>query len=71
MLELDGSQGEGGGQIVRSAVALATITGTPIRLRKIRAGRRRPGLRRQHLTAVQAAAKICGGRLEGDRIGST
>lgn len=70
MLEIDGSQGEGGGQIVRSAVSLAMVTGTPIKVRQIRAGRRRPGLRRQHLTAVQAAAEICGGRLSGNRIGS-
>jgi RNA 3'-terminal phosphate cyclase (ATP) len=70
-IEIDGSQGEGGGQIVRSSVALAMVTGTPIRVRNIRAGRRRPGLMRQHLTAVQAAAAICGGDLTGDRIGST
>jgi len=70
MLDVDGSQGEGGGQIVRSAVALSMVTGTPIRVRRIRAGRRRPGLRRQHLTAVRAAAEICGGGLSGDRVGS-
>ncbi len=71
MLDIDGSQGEGGGQIVRSSVTLAMITGTPVRIHNLRAGRRRPGLMRQHLTAVQAAATICGGRLTGDHIGST
>lgn len=71
MLEIDGSLGEGGGQVARSAVALAMVSGTPIRLRRIRAGRMRPGLRRQHLTAVQAAAAICGARLSGDRVGSS
>lgn len=71
MLVIDGSSGEGGGQILRSAVALAMLTGTPVRVEKIRAGRRRPGLMRQHLTAVKAAAEICGGRLEGASVGAT
>ena len=51
MLVLDGSQGEGGGQILRSALALSLVTGTPFRIDNIRAGRPRPGLMRQHLTA--------------------
>ena len=55
MIALDGSQGEGGGQILRSALALSLVTGTPFRIDNIRAGRPRPGLMRQHLTAVQAA----------------
>ncbi|MEM7357038.1 MAG: RNA 3'-terminal phosphate cyclase [Acidobacteriota bacterium] len=71
MLEIDGSFGEGGGQILRSAVALAIVTGTPIKIRKIRAGRRKPGLMRQHLTAVQAAAQISAAQLTGDHVGST
>jgi RNA 3'-terminal phosphate cyclase (ATP) len=70
MIVIDGAAGEGGGQVLRSAVALAMVTGTPVRVEKIRAGRRRPGLMRQHLTAVQAAAEICGGRLEGAAVGS-
>src|SRR4051812_32951839 len=67
---IDGSQGEGGGQILRSSLALAAITGTPVRLEKIRAGRAKPGLQKQHLAAVRAAARICNGRLEGDELQS-
>ena len=55
MIALDGSQGEGGGQILRSSLALSLVTGTPFRIDNIRAGRPRPGLMRQHLTAVEAA----------------
>ncbi|HTO08456.1 MAG TPA: RNA 3'-terminal phosphate cyclase [Myxococcota bacterium] len=58
MLSIDGSQGEGGGQILRSALALALITGTPFRIDKIRAGRKKPGLLRQHLAALRAAVEI-------------
>ena len=61
---------EGGGQILRSALSLSMLTGKPVRLRAIRAGRRKPGLLRQHLTAVQAAAAVCGGRTEGATLGS-
>jgi RNA 3'-terminal phosphate cyclase (ATP) len=71
MLLIDGSFGEGGGQILRSSLALAMVTQRPFRIENIRAGREKPGLMRQHLTAVQAAAVICGGHVEGDRIGST
>lgn len=70
-LELDGSEGEGGGQILRTALSLSMCTGTPIRIANIRARRKVPGLMRQHLTAVQAAAEICGAELEGGRVGST
>lgn len=65
MLTIDGSQGEGGGQILRTSLALAAITGTPVRIEKIRAGRAKPGLQRQHLVAVQAAARVCHGALDG------
>ncbi len=69
-MTVDGAQGEGGGQILRSSLALSIITGTPIHLERIRARRRRPGLMRQHLTAVRAAAEICGAELEGAELGS-
>lgn len=71
MLLIDGSHGEGGGQIVRSALALSMVTGKPFRVTNIRAGRKKPGLMRQHLTAVHAAQSICKARVEGDTIGST
>ncbi len=68
---IDGSRGEGGGQILRTSLALSVITGRPVHLRKIRARRSKPGLRRQHLTAVKAAATICGGELNGDGLSSS
>ncbi|MFI4861871.1 MAG: RNA 3'-terminal phosphate cyclase [Phycisphaerales bacterium JB063] len=71
MLTIDGSKGEGGGQVLRSSLALSMVTGTPVRLEKVRAGRRKPGLMRQHLTALRAAAHICGAAVEGDAIGSS
>jgi RNA 3'-terminal phosphate cyclase (ATP) len=70
MIEIDGSEGEGGGQILRSALALAIIRGEGLHIRSIRAKRKRPGLLRQHLTAVQAAGIISGAKLDGDRLGS-
>ena len=69
-VRLDGSFGEGGGQILRSSLALSALTGKPLRLEKIRAGREKPGLKRQHLTAVKAAAAVCGARVEGAALGS-
>jgi RNA 3'-terminal phosphate cyclase (ATP) len=71
VLTIDGSFGEGGGQIVRSSLALSALTGTPITLKKIRAGRKKPGLMRQHLTAVEAAAKVCSAEVEGAALGSS
>lgn len=70
MIELDGAAGEGGGQILRSALTLSMVTGKPFRIDRIRARRAKPGLMRQHLTAVLAAAEICGARLEGAAVGS-
>jgi RNA 3'-terminal phosphate cyclase (ATP) len=69
-VELDGSAGEGGGQVVRSALALSLVTGTPFRIVNVRAGRKRPGLLRQHLTAVKAAAEVGQARVEGAELGS-
>jgi RNA 3'-terminal phosphate cyclase (ATP) len=71
MLELDGSEGEGGGQILRSSLALSMVTGTPVRIRNVRARRPKPGLMRQHLVAVQAAARIGGAQVTGAEIGSS
>lgn len=65
MLEIDGSFGEGGGQLLRTAVALSAITGTPLGITNIRAKRDKPGLAPQHLAAVRAVAEICGARVEG------
>src|SRR5688572_15774665 len=71
MLVIDGSFGEGGGQILRTSLALSLITQTPFRIVNIRRNRSKPGLRRQHLTAVRAAAQIGNADLEGDSLNST
>lgn len=71
MLRIDGSEGEGGGQVLRTSLALSMVTGTPVRIDKIRARREKPGLMRQHLTAVLAAAKVSQARVEGAEVGST
>jgi len=70
-LLIDGSLGEGGGQILRSALALSVALARPVRIVKIRAGRERPGLLRQHLASVRAAAAICGGACAGAELGSS
>ncbi len=70
-IEIDGSEGEGGGQILRTSLALSVITRTPVLLRNVRAKRSKPGLRRQHLAAVRAAASISGAELRGDAVSST
>ncbi len=69
-IDIDGAQGEGGGQILRTSLALSIITKTPVTFRNVRAKRSKPGLRRQHLAAVRAAASICGATLRGDSLGS-
>lgn len=69
-IEINGSMGEGGGQIIRSSLTLSLLTGKSVRIQNIRAGRKKPGLLRQHLTAAQAAAEISGGELEGARLGA-
>ena len=70
MLTLDGSQGEGGGQILRSALTVAMLTQQPFRLENIRAGRKKPGLLQQHLTAVRAAARIAQAQVLGAEFGA-
>ena len=70
VLALDGSHGEGGGQVLRTALSLSIVTGRPVHLRNIRAGRRNPGLQPQHLSAVRAAAAISDAAVSGDHIGS-
>ena len=67
---IDGSYGEGGGQIVRTSLSLSMITGCPFRLINVRANRSKPGLRPQHLTAVRASARVCGARVDGAELGA-
>jgi RNA 3'-terminal phosphate cyclase (ATP) len=70
-IELDGSFGEGGGQILRTSLALSLVTGRPFHLRNVRARRPKPGLHPQHLMCVRAAARVGGATVRGDRLGST
>ncbi|PKO21008.1 MAG: RNA 3'-phosphate cyclase [Chloroflexi bacterium HGW-Chloroflexi-1] len=71
MIEIDGSLGEGGGQVLRSALTLAVMTGQPMRITNIRARRKKPGLQAQHLAAVNAAAAISGAEVEGAHLGAS
>jgi len=71
VIKIDGSQGEGGGQIIRTSLALSLVTGQPFRIDNIRARRRKPGLLRQHLTGVEAATQIGLAETEGAMLGST
>lgn len=71
VLVLDGSYGEGGGQILRSALSLSSIIGQSIRIENIRAGRRNPGLAAQHVTSVRAVAALCDAEVHGDAIGAS
>jgi RNA 3'-terminal phosphate cyclase (ATP) len=70
MIVIDGSFGEGGGQILRTSLALSLVTGKCFRIENIRAGRKKPGLLRQHLTATNAAAQISNAVIKGNHIGS-
>lgn len=70
ILTIDGGQGEGGGQILRTSLSLSMCLGQPIRIENIRAGRKKPGLLRQHLTCVRAAKEICNALVEGDELAS-
>jgi RNA 3'-terminal phosphate cyclase (ATP) len=70
MIEIDGSLGEGGGQVLRTSLSLAVCKKAPLRISDIRSGRKKPGLAKQHLTAVLAAGAICGAGLRGASLGS-
>ena len=70
-VEIDGSYGEGGGQILRTAVALSVITGKPVRIHRIRANRPNPGLRPQHLHGILALKELSNARVKGAKVGST
>ena len=70
LVRIDGSEGEGGGQMLRTALSLSMIAGRPFEMVNLRAGRSKPGLRPQHLQCVRASARIAGARVEGASIGS-
>lgn len=70
MIDIDGSRGEGGGQILRSSLALSALTGKPFRITRVRAGRPKPGLAAQHLASVNAAAAVCNATVDGAALGS-
>ncbi len=70
MIEIDGASGEGGGQILRTSVALSALTGKKVKITNIRAKRKNPGLQAQHKTAIDAVAKLCNADVIGNRIGS-
>ena len=70
MIQLDGSYHEGGGQIVRTALALSTITGKSFEVKDIRKGRREPGLKNQHLYCIKALEQLCNAKTQGAELGS-
>ena len=71
MIEIDGSVGEGGGQVLRTSLALAAVLRREVRVFNIRAGRVEPGLKAQHLTGAKALTQICSASSKGLQIGST
>lgn len=71
MIEIDGSYGEGGGQVVRTAVALSAVTGKAMKIKNIRKNRPNPGLKTQHLKALETAVRICRAQVSGLSLGST
>lgn len=70
MIRIDGTMGEGGGQVLRTSLALSALTGTPFEIVDIRGRRPKPGLQRQHLTCVKAAAAVCDAYVDGAELGS-
>ena len=70
MVRIDGSYGEGGGQLLRTSLSLSVLTGQPVEIVHIRAGRSKPGLKAQHLAAVRAAAALSAAQVEGAELGS-
>ncbi|MBU1879548.1 MAG: RNA 3'-phosphate cyclase, partial [Chloroflexi bacterium] len=71
LVTIDGSHGEGGGQIIRTSLSLAALLGVPVRIERVRAQRPKPGLQAQHLTAVRLAAQVCDAEVTGAELGST
>jgi RNA 3'-phosphate cyclase len=71
MIEIDGSYGEGGGQILRTSISLSALALKPVRVTNIRANRPQPGLKKQHLGGIELTAKLVNARIEGLKIGST
>ena len=71
MLEIDGSYGEGGGQIVRTSLALSALSGIPFKVTNIRKGRPKPGLKAQHLACIKALEQLCDAKAENSFLGST
>lgn len=71
MITIDGSEGEGGGQVLRYSAALSLITGEPFTIENIRGGREKPGMMRQHVTSIEAAAAIGGAEVSGLAVGSS
>ncbi len=71
MIEIDGSYGEAGGQIIRTAIGLSAVTGKPVKIFNIRKGRPNPGLQAQHLTGIKAVSEICSGKLKDAELKST
>ncbi len=71
MIEIDGSYGEGGGQILRTSIALSALTMRPVRISRIRAGRPKPGLKKQHMAGIELVARLVNAKVSGLEVGSS